>query len=460
MYKILLVEDELLTRVGIRAFYPWEEDGFTVCGEAANGQEALRLCESLRPDVIFTDIIMPGIDGFDLIRQVKKRYRHICCVVLSCVEEAEKIRQMMMLGACGYFFKNAMNRKDLHELLLRIREELDERKAHTQSRAEIPGPPLMPDGFYLITCEAVFQRDTDAFSRHLSGFIRDFMPRYVRRCIVTPLYGALYWLGFESPEGGLPNAGAVGDLLAENISAYFNAQPTVTYYPLVAEPLDSGTPDVLSERVLEAVESGQQQAAAQSAARLLRHLAPGDADAGKKQSVKLLFELKRLAGEAGVSGAMPGEWDFIASGIAAETPDDTAAILLSVATLAARAMACAGGVGGIQSVLRYLEANYQQSVTLEHAAKIAGMNPSYFSRLFKKTVGSPFVRYLTKLRLEKTRRLLFNPSLTLSAIAERVGFESANYMSAVFKKWYGVAPSEYRQRIAPVEPEGEAPSES
>ena len=37
MYKILLVEDELLTRVGIRAFYPWEEDGFTVCGEAASG---------------------------------------------------------------------------------------------------------------------------------------------------------------------------------------------------------------------------------------------------------------------------------------------------------------------------------------------------------------------------------------------------------------------------------------
>ena len=81
MYKILLVEDELLTRVGIRAFYPWEEDGFTVCGEAANGQEALRLCESLRPDVIFTDIIMPGIDGFDLIRQVKKRYRHILSLI-------------------------------------------------------------------------------------------------------------------------------------------------------------------------------------------------------------------------------------------------------------------------------------------------------------------------------------------------------------------------------------------
>ncbi|NLM75867.1 MAG: response regulator [Clostridiaceae bacterium] len=71
MYKILIVDDEVLARVGITALISWEEHGFTIVGEAENGKKALEMARKYQPDIIITDIRMPVMDGIELIKALK-----------------------------------------------------------------------------------------------------------------------------------------------------------------------------------------------------------------------------------------------------------------------------------------------------------------------------------------------------------------------------------------------------
>lgn len=71
MLKILIVDDEPLVRRCLKETIDWESLGFTVVGEASNGQEALVLTSHLRPDIILTDIMMKKMNGLDMVEQLK-----------------------------------------------------------------------------------------------------------------------------------------------------------------------------------------------------------------------------------------------------------------------------------------------------------------------------------------------------------------------------------------------------
>ena len=70
MYKVLFVDDEVLTREAIAAKTPWNEAGYTLIGTAENGKDAIEFMERERPDLLITDIYMPVMDGLELSRYV------------------------------------------------------------------------------------------------------------------------------------------------------------------------------------------------------------------------------------------------------------------------------------------------------------------------------------------------------------------------------------------------------
>ncbi len=115
--KILIIDDHPLFRQGIR----WtleSADDIEVIGEAENGQEALKLTERLNPDVVLVDINLPGLNGLEVARVIKRRDPRIGIIVLSVYEDDEQLFQAIKVGAAAY------SSKDVHpdELLLFIRE--------------------------------------------------------------------------------------------------------------------------------------------------------------------------------------------------------------------------------------------------------------------------------------------------------------------------------------------------
>lgn len=141
MWKVLLVEDEVFVRESVREIIAWEELGFTVSGEAGNGAEALDMIRREMPDLVISDIIMPEMDGVELLRRAREEGFTSRFVMLTCMNEFEYVRQAMEYGASNYILKLSMSVNSLRETLQKISQELvkqDEavRRSHTPAAAE------------------------------------------------------------------------------------------------------------------------------------------------------------------------------------------------------------------------------------------------------------------------------------------------------------------------------------
>ncbi|MNR36086.1 HTH-type transcriptional regulator YesS [compost metagenome] len=90
-----------------------------------------------------------------------------------------------------------------------------------------------------------------------------------------------------------------------------------------------------------------------------------------------------------------------------------------------------------------MEENYHFDLSLDQCAQICGLSPQYLSKLFKKKKDVSFIEYLTKVRIEKSIELLRTTDLSVSDVAERVGYQMKNFIR-VFKKHMGVTPGQFR----------------
>jgi DNA-binding NarL/FixJ family response regulator len=102
--RILIVDDHEALRAGVRSVL--EARGIEVCGEAADGQEALAKTLQLRPDLIILDITMPVLDGFSAAREIHKRLPGVGILLLSMHESASMVNVAKSSGALGYVAKS------------------------------------------------------------------------------------------------------------------------------------------------------------------------------------------------------------------------------------------------------------------------------------------------------------------------------------------------------------------
>lgn len=124
MIKVLIVDDEMLIRVGIKSCINREPNDYEVIGLAEDGIEALDIIEKMRPEIVLTDIKMPNMDGLELIERVKKQYPSTRIIVLSCYNEIDFIKKAMKLGADDYILKLSMQPEDLLNVLNSAKDAL------------------------------------------------------------------------------------------------------------------------------------------------------------------------------------------------------------------------------------------------------------------------------------------------------------------------------------------------
>lgn len=100
----------------------------------------------------------------------------------------------------------------------------------------------------------------------------------------------------------------------------------------------------------------------------------------------------------------------------------------------------------VEKAQEYIDENYaQKGLTIHEVAKKNHVSPNYLSYLFKKNTGFNLWEYVIKLRMEESRELILNTDLRRYEIAERVGYESPEHFSKIFKKYYGISPSELKK---------------
>jgi DNA-binding NarL/FixJ family response regulator len=115
--RILIADDHAVVREGTRQFLEREDD-LEVVGEAADGEEAVRLVGNLNPDVAIMDISMPNIDGIEATRLIKAKYPKVAVLILSAYDDDQFVFSLLEAGAAGYLLKSVRG----NELVNAIRE--------------------------------------------------------------------------------------------------------------------------------------------------------------------------------------------------------------------------------------------------------------------------------------------------------------------------------------------------
>jgi len=103
--RVIIVDDHAMTRIGLRFFLTAYED-LELVGEAGTGEEALALCHQTRPDVVLMDMVMPGMDGAQTIRRIRREHPQTRILVLTSFEQDDMVQQALQAGAIGYLLKN------------------------------------------------------------------------------------------------------------------------------------------------------------------------------------------------------------------------------------------------------------------------------------------------------------------------------------------------------------------
>jgi NarL family two-component system response regulator LiaR len=103
--RVLVVDDHAMLRRGLATFL-LSFDDLELVGEAANGAEALRLCEQVQPDVVLMDLVMPEMDGSTATRAIRQRYPDVQVIALTSFREEELVQEALEAGAIGYLLKN------------------------------------------------------------------------------------------------------------------------------------------------------------------------------------------------------------------------------------------------------------------------------------------------------------------------------------------------------------------
>lgn len=134
MRKVVIVDDEKWVRIGLIRSIPWESLGLELAGEAANGREGIELAMRVRPDILFLDMRMPGVDGREMIGILQRELPGTVTIVISGYSDFEYMKEAIRHRAFEYLLK-PVKREELASVLQRALEELERRESRERSAA-------------------------------------------------------------------------------------------------------------------------------------------------------------------------------------------------------------------------------------------------------------------------------------------------------------------------------------
>jgi len=132
MYRVLLVDDERYVLSSLKATVNWSEYDFVVIGEAKNGIQALEQIKELKPDLIFTDIRMPGYDGIELLKRARACNSNTEFIIISGYSHFEYAQTAIRYGVSDYILK-PIDREVLNATLEKVRQRYMERQNQAES---------------------------------------------------------------------------------------------------------------------------------------------------------------------------------------------------------------------------------------------------------------------------------------------------------------------------------------
>lgn len=400
--KVLIVEDEVLVREGLKSIIGWEKLEMEVIGDVANGKQALEIYEREKPDIILTDIRMPVMDGMELIAQIRKKDERTRIVILTCYEEFGYLQEALRMGVSDYILKLKMKPAEIEAAMIKVKQKLDEeertgnREKNTEDFRLQKEEELKQYIFYHQAPIEIFRGRMERMKLAVEE------KNMILYRIVLRKYEKVRMRTMD--EKGMLIRFLVLNMMEEIMDKYGGGE-------IVQEGTDCFLllMNIDGERQEEEMRREQMQ---QEISRVL-------ADS---------MEVRAVWGSSSISQSfaqLPGMYQECCLKMQDEQVD------LSVE---------------IYEAVKYIEEHLTERLSLNQVASSINLSPNYLSSLFKKELGVGFVDYITEKRVERAKELLANTGLKTYEVAQQAGFGDESYFSKTFKRITGKRPSAFRKR--------------
>lgn len=128
MLKVLIVDDDIFVYTNLKELIQWEKEGFVLCNAALSGMEAIDTIQKEQPEIVITDINMPGMNGVTFIKWIQEHYPPIKVIALSAYDDFEYVKQSLKLGAADYILKHTLTDEVLLNTLRSLKKTIQDQR--------------------------------------------------------------------------------------------------------------------------------------------------------------------------------------------------------------------------------------------------------------------------------------------------------------------------------------------
>jgi len=499
MYKVLIVDDEPIVREGLQYIIDWESYGFTVVGTAENGKIGLEKIYDLKPELIITDIKMPGMSGIEMVREAKKTNLSSRFIILSGYSDFSYAQEAMSLGMLFYLLKPI----DEDELICMLKQEkiqLDEQKTQHENAKKYEDYTILSKiKAYILNNETSKEINclTTYNSYQLIGChynhkktsqyqLREIIPRTEEFTSFVFNHGnCLYILLCQKENKKIDRfQNQLLEQLNQLTSRVYISVSQKSYsvkqlqalYQEIVELEEKRylfpTLPVLSYEIIKARLEGK------DGIRTTRdELKNKLTDAIKERKRVEIIEILRQYTEfyqysnwtvermkADLANLVLYCIEFLESIMEKPVKEQEKNKIISVILAENSIVKTIEFLNEVfndfgrffyetyekqdivDEIVRYTKKNYHKDLNLAELAKEFNYSYSYLGKKFRAEKKISYHNYLDKVRIEQAKKLIKSGSYYVYEIAEKVGYSNSDYFHKKFKKIMGVSPKQYQKK--------------
>ncbi len=502
--KVLIVDDEVLVRIGIKHSVNWEENNLSVIGEASDGRQCLEMVERWNPDLLILDINMPEINGIQVLKILNEKKYDGKVIILTCYEEIEYARQAIKYGAADYVLKTSITENGLLHAIQDLtfekrihREQSDEISAHDIEKELlhiIEGYsenydvlPLTPNYLYCLICkitnmdqimERYAKKGTGLFYHSLNSILEQVLGR-VKEYVSTN-YRAdeiVIFISFSENPGEqecILQIRQIVQQLHNILSEYLqvNSDIGISSVKHKMEKMQEAYAEAiqaLSQKFIypnknifyyEIPHNKEKDKEEQSEyeMRIREYLSDHKYEKLKEElsdylewirkngidEVSILIKFMCEIVQIIQSNEKMWDTDYESDIRQKNSLEEMEIIIFSMINKLSDSQNSTDNNYLIRKADEYIKNNYNKNISLNSLSLYLGLSESYTSRLFNKHKGINLPTYINEYRIEKSKILLKSTNMKIYEIADEVGFTTTTAFHIAFKKFEDKSPIEYR----------------
>lgn len=510
LINVLIVDDEKIVREGIKHLIDWNNLGFCICGEAANGEEALSMIKLYDPGLVLLDIRMPKLYGTDLIAKVREDGFEGDFIILSGYTDFSYAQTALHYGASFYLTK-PIDENELINSVLAVKEKISKKRTQAHSMSL-----YLKKAKSAVFCDLILGREFNDSINYMEFGLTAPIYQVVMYEGYTPYYQSYNFAdmlrvtnnGNNSFEHiTIDNSNVIllkGNFALDRFKSclkYYNNGTEknspldtifLTYGPSVSNlsqihhsyeiclklmnrrffcsenqhvlsaemlpdhdvcglSLDQDCANAYSERIMNYIQTFNRRMISQELSRLSDELFLCDE---KIMTIKhfltdIFMQIKQMTLHLFPNSDIP----FAHNSSIIELIEGKYYLYEILAYFSEQFEMIIRTIGNNSSdsifddIIFYINHNFSKPLKLETLAPLFGYNSSYLGKLFSQKTGTSFNSYLDSVRITEAAKLLKDTNLKVYEISAQVGYKNVDYFHQKFKKIKNVSPAEFRKNL-------------